>query len=89
MVHYVDMAADLLSNKNLLFSENYSDLTFVIDGKNIPAHQMIVLEKCEYFRRLVSFEETKNPTKYGKRKEIELTEMAEEDLRYFLMKVYT
>ena len=35
--------------QKLLFSEQYSDLEFLVDGKRIPAHKLIVLNRCEYF----------------------------------------
>ena len=43
-----DFAVD--QGRKLLFREKYSDMAFVVDGKRIPAHKMIVLERCEYFK---------------------------------------
>ena len=43
------VADDLI--KSMLFNEKYSDLMFALDdGTKIHAHQMVVYERCEYFK---------------------------------------
>ena len=37
------------NDRKILFSEKYSDIAFVVNGKKIPAHKIIVLERCQYF----------------------------------------
>ena len=38
------------SVKNMLFNERHADMVFVVEEKRIPAHKVIVLDRCPYFR---------------------------------------
>ena len=37
-------------NMKLLFNVEFSDIKFEVEGEKIPAHKMIVLERCPYFK---------------------------------------
>ncbi|CRL03164.1 CLUMA_CG016151, isoform A [Clunio marinus] len=39
--------------KNLYLSENYSDVTFVVENEKIPSHKVILAARSEYFRALL------------------------------------
>ena len=34
----------------LVSSEEYSDVTFLVEGKRFPAHRVILAARCQYFR---------------------------------------
>lgn len=34
----------------LVLGEEYSDVTFVVEGKRFPAHRVILAARCHYFR---------------------------------------
>jgi len=40
--------------KNLLGNETLSDVTFIVQGHEIPAHRIVLYAQCEYFRTLFS-----------------------------------
>ncbi|KAL0969880.1 hypothetical protein UPYG_G00233730 [Umbra pygmaea] len=37
----------------LVSSEEYSDVTFVVEGKCFPAHRVILASRCQYFRAML------------------------------------
>ncbi|XP_056283475.1 BTB/POZ domain-containing protein 9 isoform X1 [Pseudoliparis swirei] len=37
----------------LVLGEEYSDVTFVVEGKRFPAHRVILAARCHYFRALL------------------------------------
>lgn len=34
----------------LVLGEEYSDVTFIVEGKRFPAHRVILAARCHYFR---------------------------------------
>lgn len=38
---------------NLVTGEEYSDVTFLVEGKCFPAHRIILASRCQYFRALL------------------------------------
>ncbi|KAF3850259.1 hypothetical protein F7725_019978, partial [Dissostichus mawsoni] len=44
----------------LVLGEEYSDVTFIVEGKRFPAHRVILAARCHYFRQAeVCLEETR------------------------------
>ncbi|XP_062312094.1 BTB/POZ domain-containing protein 9-like [Osmerus eperlanus] len=37
----------------LVSSEEYSDVTFLVEGKRFPAHRVILASRCQYFRAML------------------------------------
>lgn len=37
----------------LVLGEDYSDVTFIVEGKRFPAHRVILAARCHYFRALL------------------------------------
>ena len=59
----IDHCEELSKNiGNLVLKNDYSDVTFVVEGKHFPAHRVILAARCSYFRALL----------YGGMKEAEL-----------------
>ncbi|XP_028968043.1 BTB/POZ domain-containing protein 9-like [Galendromus occidentalis] len=50
MEHTCDLATQIGS---ALFSEKFSDVTFIVEGVSLPAHKIILATSCEYFRALL------------------------------------
>jgi hypothetical protein len=44
------LSADL---RGLLGSEDFSDITFVVEGRRVFAHKSILCARCEYFRHML------------------------------------
>ena len=36
----------------LVLGEEYSDVTFIVEGKRFPAHRVILAARCHYFRQV-------------------------------------
>ena len=45
--HVEELAADI---GKLLMNKDYSDVTFIVDGEQFPAHRVILAARSEYFR---------------------------------------
>lgn len=41
--------------RSLICNESFSDITFVIEGKRVPAHKAIVCTRCDYFRYVPAY----------------------------------
>ena len=50
--HVTGLANDISA---LLNSNDYSDITFVVENQEFHAHKVIMAARCEYFRRVLSF----------------------------------
>ncbi|PAV91422.1 hypothetical protein WR25_06401 isoform C [Diploscapter pachys] len=48
--HVEELAADI---GKLLMNKDYSDVTFIVDGEQFPAHRVILAARSEYFRALL------------------------------------
>jgi BTB/POZ domain-containing protein 9 len=52
----VDHVRSLLDNFNaLLLSDNYHDITLVVENQRIPAHKIILASRSEYFRYMALY----------------------------------
>jgi len=44
----------LSSFKDMLFSEKYSDIKFLVEDQEIPAHRIVIAARCSYFEKMFS-----------------------------------
>ncbi len=51
-VDHVRSLSDNLSS--LLLSDNYQDITLIVENQRIPAHKIILASRSEYFRYFVT-----------------------------------
>ena len=59
----IDHCEELSKNiGNLVLKDDYSDVTFIVEGRRFPAHRVILAARCSYFRALL----------YGGMKETEM-----------------
>lgn len=47
--HILTLAGDL---ESMVDSQVFSDVSFIVEGRNIHAHKLLLFARCEYFRRM-------------------------------------
>uniref|UniRef100_A0A7E4W141 BTB domain-containing protein n=1 Tax=Panagrellus redivivus TaxID=6233 RepID=A0A7E4W141_PANRE len=67
----------------LYLNESFSDVVFIVDGKKLPAHQVILGQRCPVFKAMFS------PNSEFKKQVVELPETPLEAFKLLLKFVYT
>jgi BTB/POZ domain-containing protein 9 len=82
-VDHVEMLSSQLGA--LLHSTEFTDVTFIVEGKRFPAHRVLLASRCEYFRALLfgGMRESKPEA------EIVLKETSAQSFRFLLKYLYT
>lgn len=48
----------------LVQGEEYSDVTFIVEGKRFPAHRVILAARCHYFRWILNHRYFESPASF-------------------------
>jgi BTB/POZ domain-containing protein 9 len=82
-VDHVEMLSSQLGA--LLHSTEFTDVTFIVEGKRFPAHRVLLASRCEYFRALLfgGMRESKPEA------EIVLKETSAQSFSFLLKYLYT
>ncbi len=81
-VNHISILSDNLSS--LYLSDNYSDLTLIIDNNRLPAHKVLLAARSDYFRALLY-----GGMKESHQKEVELKVSSISAFKYLLKYIYS